>query len=458
MKLLDRFKLATKAFNSTYEDSNKLYKALFSYFNTMLYILPDDFISYVTKGYQGNPDIYSIVSMISRKAASVPMYLYEITDDQKIKKYKVKSRNLDVKNLILKEQTLKEVEGTDLNKLLENPNEMQGQQQFAEAWFSFLLITGNTFIYELKPEFGLLKGKPTKVYPMPSQYVQIIGGGAFMPIKEYKMMIGNQGVTFPADEIYHTKLFNPCYSYSGDELYGQSPIKAALSTLGSSNEAVNAKYKAFQNGGVAGLLSNKDPNIMLSVEQMAQIASIVKEKIVGSNNARNITATAAAVDYTQIGLSPVDLAVIDSLGYDRDTFCRIYGIDPILLSVDSASYNNKITASKKMVSDVLVPYLNLYRDFWNSIAEQYNKDGKKYYIDYDISVLPEMQDDLATLVKTLLEAYWITPNEKRKATNYDTSKDPLMDKFYIPSNLVPIDEISLNLDSTLKNFDYPNDK
>jgi phage portal protein BeeE len=182
---------------------------------------------------------------------------------------------------------------------------------------------------------------------------------------------------------------------------------------------------------------------------------MIKQKIKGAENANNIVATNGIVEYKQIGLSPVDLAILDSLNYDRDTICRIFGVDPILFSTDSASYNNKEQASKKLVSDVMVHYLNLYRDFWNEIAAEYSVNGKTYYIDYDLSALPEIQAEYVALISSLKEAYWVTPNEKRIATNFDSDENPNMDKYYFPSNLVALDELTALVDTNIKNYgDY----
>ena len=38
--------------------------------------------------------------------------------------------------------------------------------------------------------------------------------------------------------------------------------------------------------------------------------------------------------------------------------------------------------------------------------------------------------------------------------NQEESKDPLMDKIYIPSNYVPLDEVSVQIDANIKNYDY----
>jgi len=65
-----------------------------------------------------------------------------------------------------------------------------------------------------------------------------------------------------------------------------------------------------------------------------------------------------------------------------------------------------------------------------------------------------MQQDLGEMVTSLEKAWWFTPNQKLQKMNEEISNDPLMNKVYIPSNLVPIDEISVPMGVNIKNLDY----
>jgi phage portal protein BeeE len=105
-----------------------------------------------------------------------------------------------------------------LNKLIARPNEMQSQQEYIESLVSFLEITGNAYSYKFCPEVGRNKGVPTKLYPLPSQFTQIIGSGTFDPISAYKLQIGNQEIEFKVNEVNHIKFFNPDYNVSGNQL------------------------------------------------------------------------------------------------------------------------------------------------------------------------------------------------------------------------------------------------
>jgi hypothetical protein len=55
-----------------------------------------------------------------------------------------------------------------------------------------------------------------------------------------------------------------------------------------------------------------------------------------------------------------------------------------------------------------------------------------------------MQEDMAKLTDWLASSFWITPDEKRIAQGYDKISTPEMGNIYVPANLVPIEDLSLD--------------
>ena len=97
--------------------------------------------AYVTEGYMGNSDVYSIVTFLARKASSIPWYVYKMKPGDKAKtsleRYKQLSKGLANKGaferaLLERKNAYEEniVTNSPLAKLLERPNPMQAQDQF----------------------------------------------------------------------------------------------------------------------------------------------------------------------------------------------------------------------------------------------------------------------------------------------------------------------------------------
>jgi hypothetical protein len=72
--------------------------------------------------------------------------------------------------------------------------------------------------------------------------------------------------------------------------------------------------------------------------------------------------------------------------------------------------------------------------------------GDDICIEYDFSVIPELQEETDKIVDQMSKAWWLTPNEKRAAMSYDhDEQNPILNDYYIPANLIPAsgDDIDL---------------
>ena len=70
--------------------------------------------------------------------------------------------------------------------------------------------------------------------------------------------------------------------------------------------------------------------------------------------------------------------------------------------------------------------------------------GEDYFIDFDITALPEMQQDMERMVRSLRDANWLTMDEKRVAMNYQ-EREGAFEYAYINSGLIPIEQAVMDL-------------
>jgi len=134
-----------------------------------------DNISFVNDGYSANDIVYSIVKLIADKAKLAPFHVYKVVDETSAKKYKAlmsqpdKIENWkDVEKLHKKAFELYTGDAR-LNELLKYPNQEDTFGDFVEAWCTFKLVTGNSFVYAKMIEGGNNNGKPYEMYVLPSQ-------------------------------------------------------------------------------------------------------------------------------------------------------------------------------------------------------------------------------------------------------------------------------------------------
>ncbi len=248
--------------------------------------------SYVTEGYLGNADVYSVVSFLARKAASIPWYVYQINPGSKARtslaRYKQLSKGISNQGayeraLIERKNAYSEniVMGSPLARLLEQPNSYQAQDQFFENLFGYHFLSGEGNIYANNgglpgSRFVELNVLPTQfldIYPDPNDLYGILG---------YKLMVG-MGIDLPKQQVMQFKTWNPEFNdVTRTHLRGLSPLKAAYKTLRMSNNAADASAMMTGNGGAKGAITPKPlGNVVPSftIEQANIIKRAVNEDI-----------------------------------------------------------------------------------------------------------------------------------------------------------------------------------
>ena len=85
--------------------------------------------SYIKDGYKMNPNVYSVINWIIKKAALSHWQLFEVVKGEKVIVY-----------------------DHEVLDLLNRPNPMQGKSEFIENMLGYKLLTGESFIYKLSPE------------------------------------------------------------------------------------------------------------------------------------------------------------------------------------------------------------------------------------------------------------------------------------------------------------------
>ena len=107
-------------------------------------------------------------------------------------------------------------------------------------------------------------------------------------------------------------------------------------------------------------------------------------------------------------------------------------------------------AKKALYQNAVIPELLKIKDELNRwLAPKY---GDKLCIEFDFSVIPELQEETDKVVEQLSKAWWITPNEKRAAMNYGKDEETTqLDDYYIPANLIPVQ--SNDVEMPIENID-----
>ena len=307
--------------------------------------------TYIKQGYQRNATVYSLINIITKAATTIPLHVYEKTNEGDYKRYKaLRSGTLDstslYKSSLLRKRALIELEGTPLHELLEKPNATQSYASWVTELIAFRKLTGNGYIYGIGPDSGAMAGKFKEMYVMPSQIMEIISGGIMQPVKEYTIEY-NGTHRIPAELICHIKDFNPYVDGTGSHLYGQSPLQAGLRALTTNNEAVTTGVKYLQNQTARGILMSEEGD--LNEVQAQQLKDKFRRQHQGSEKAGDMLITPKKLSWLNFGLSAADLSLIEQYNASVKDLCNIYGVPVQLLNnTDSSTYNNMKEAKKAL--------------------------------------------------------------------------------------------------------------
>lgn len=412
--------------------------------------------NYIINGYNISSAVYAITSDIAQKAASIPLKVYEVIDDKALAKYKgFLDTERTPENIYYSERwhtkALAQVDSSNpLQQLIDCPNSDDDPAVFWQEVALFRLICGNSFMYAPSPDKGYDMGKVTELRIMPSPYTALIIVQGF-PARIIGYEVIMNGVQMlKATEVIHLKYPNLQYTIDGQQLYGFPPLKAAFKTLQRSNSAETSATAMFDAGGPAVIVANKSlGSDDISLAQGSKIQKKWNDEYAGNTNRGKFKLMGGDIGVFPLSFSPVDLNILESEKWSFDMLCNVFKVSSIMFNNHSASTESNVKEMRKdSWTRAVLPERKAQADALNrKVVPGYNLKNKKYFIDMDTSNIPELQADMQTMATWLNTSWWIPPNEKRLAMDFDESADENMNKIWMPSGYQLMDDMVINVDN-----------
>lgn len=404
-----------------------------------------DFKKLIQTSYRTNHDVFSVIGLITKRASQLNWTVYELKD----KKNSIKARSEyesyqkagDIYGALRTKAKYYAVsENKDLNQLMKQPNRIQTMPNFVEEALGYKLLTGNRFLYKLKPT-GFKTASQIFILPSHFMTIKLKEGANYLSRYNVVYLIDSDfNLEFTTDEVFHSKTWNPAMNYQGF-LWGFSPLQAAKKLVDKSNSSYDASVFAYENMGMAGILSQgptrDEEGGFLTPKEAKAITDKFNKDTAGAKNFKKVIATSAQVSWTNLGLSPVDLAIIESQKMDREQICNIWNVPVQMMNSQEASTrDNMLTAERSFYLNTVIPEMCDLRDVFNEfIVKEY---GEQYYVDFDSKSIPALQIDLKTLADRLKEEVGlgiITRNEYREIVDHGEI-DPKFDPEGIAGKLI----------------------
>lgn len=406
--------------------NQNILRSLYSYSTLGAYSRPyQNLTQLIDEGFKMNVDVFSVVNWTAENAANIPICVEMETGG-----------------------VWDKVPNHPLQKLINKPNPYQSGLEFMHQVYGFYQTTGNSFVYGNRQEAGINKGQTQELFIMPSQYTDIRTGGWMNPIKGYSLNLqGGESHIFPFEDVLHMKALSLDFG-SGQQFWGMSPLRAGLMTLDRSNSNYRAAATAYKTMGMSGILSTEKDEFepILSDEQQAQAQRRLDDDYMGVFNSGKTMVTNAKVEYTKLGLSPVDLGLLQDKKATLRDICNIYKVSSIIFNDnENSSYNNASEAIKRAYSDAIKPLVDRYTQELNEwLAPSYG-DNIRIVADYSqVTPLQANYKELSEWITKLIDGKTITPNEGRVFLGKEPIEDEFMDKIYTNQGTIALEDTNFD--------------
>jgi len=388
-----------------------------SYFLGLPSISPQRIRDYI-EAYKISELVRSCVDKINLAAKGIPWYLYERVSNEEIR----------------------EVESHPLVDILRHPSKGLSWPKFIERAVGFYLISGNRYIRKYVGSFR----RYGELEVLASQKVQIKpdgqGGAAF-----YEHLRGSRWERIPAEEILHSRMFNPA-----DDLYGLSPVTTIASQLDISKFATEWSIKFLQNDARPGAVAFV-PGV-LTEDQRTEIKNQWAKDFKGSENSGGlliIETGSGAVrpgDLKLLSYPPKELELAGSEKIITRKVCGIFHVPPELLGdSENKTYSNQKEARKALYQEATLPHLDELRDDLNAWLVPMFGDAEKMFYNYDASDIDALSPDTNELWERFGRAVdrgILTRNQALEGYGYGRSDDPAMDIPTVQATVLPLDAVS----------------
>lgn len=397
---------------------------------------------FIDAGYMADNIVFALSKWKANKIKNCPFVLYRVKSKRKYAKYKALMTNPTnesfQKAMQLKSQAMEIVEDHALLTLLDQPNQGMTGAEFKEAEITYRDMVGSSYIRIHK---GLGSGKVTELELIPSQEVMIRVGADGYPA--FLSLTRNADINIPYDEIIQTRHFNPKFSWQGEHLYGMSILESASKLLVKHRESIDAEAEAFKNRGARELIFPQDSNFAdYDDTTIKRVNQQLNDKLTEGGNAR-VVANAIPLGSIKIGMSPVDLNILESNIALKKDFCAMYGISPLIFDwSNNSTYNNLLEARKMSLIDGVIPYQEDLKDSLNK--KLVPLFGSDLVLDWDYQAYPEMQSDLQEQTDRLAKSFWLTVDEKRVEQDYPALNTPNSQMPLVPSNLTNLEDLGMD--------------
>lgn len=354
------------------------------------------------------------------------------------------SKKIEQITPILKDENNKIIDQHPVLDLLKNPNPYNNWKTFIGDLCRYYLITHNAYFSML----GNTNFLPLELYVVKPQTISSVQGVDYYP-KVFLVTIGTGNGTYSRQEQNKTIRFidnelKELYHFKGfssrtDEIYGDSPLEAALLETKQQIKGAVHNLSVLENGGRLSLIVAFEDDDEPDDDEHKQRIRRLNEDLSGSSNAGKIAVISGPkVSITEAGISNKDMDFVNLNEVAAKVIYQLYEIPLPLISTDASTYNNYQLALLDFYENTILPLADrLFNELTKAIMPRSkNPELKLSYDPQSINVLIRQKLEE---IKNRKEIGTETINELRALL---PDREPLKggDILYMPANMQPVGE------------------
>lgn len=342
-----------------------------------------DTTSLTRLGFIGNPIGFRAVRMVAEAAAAVPLVLQDVTE---------------------------RYETHPVLNLVNRPHPAQTGQDFLEALFGHLLLTGNAYVEAVNAE----EDWPDELHVLRPDRMSIVPGPDGWP-QAYDYTVGARKHRFFSDggrcSILHLKNFHP-----QDDHYGLAPMQAAALALDVHNAATQWSKGLLDNAArPSGALvwAGSEGQGMMSDDQFRRLSDEIETNFQGARNAGRPMVLEGGLDWKPMGFSPSDMEFQKTKEAAAREIALAFGVPPMLLGLPGdAAYANYQEANRAFYRLTVLP---LATRVAAGLSDWLSGFGTETLVlKPDLDQVPALAEERERHWRRVSTADFLSPAEKRR--------------------------------------------
>ena len=347
--------------------------------------------------------VYACVRVISETVASLPLGVYEATDDG----------------------SQKATDHSLYFLLHDEPNSEMTSFVLREVMLAHLLLYGNSYCQILRSGRNQITG----LYPLLPDHMEVDRDKNGMLTYTYSTSTGQRVIMAP-EEVLHI----PGLGFDG--VMGYSPIALERNAIGLGIASEDYGSKFFSNGArPSGILTH--PN---TVKNPAALRESWNSIYGGSGNANRVAILEEGMRFEPIAIPNNEAQFLETRKFQVDEICRIFRVPPHLVGdLEHATFSNIEHQSIDFAVHTIRPWLVRIEQSMNRALFSDEEKGR-FYVQYNIDGL--MRGDY----KSRMEGYaiarqngWMSANDIRALENQNPiPSEEGGDAYLVNGNMISI--------------------